>query len=136
VDDLGASLALRLGLAGDRALHRARDADVRDLDRRDLDAPRLGPLVDDLPEILVEPLALAEQRVEIRFAEHGAQRGPPDARHRAAVPLRETSGRVGSRTVASLSCCNFAAAQVPGNAQVILSYAAFTSWAAVGSRSW
>jgi hypothetical protein len=31
------------------------------------DTPRLGPLIDDLPEILVEPLALAEQRVEIRF---------------------------------------------------------------------
>src|SRR5437870_2826401 len=42
VDDLRAPLALGLGLAGDRALHAARDLDVLDLDGRHLDPPWLG----------------------------------------------------------------------------------------------
>ena len=52
--------------------------DVLDLDRRDLDAPGLGLLVDDLLQLDVEPLALGEQRVELGLAEHRAQRGLRD----------------------------------------------------------
>src|SRR5205085_9796352 len=48
VDDLGALLALGLGLARHRALHRLGQLDVLDLDGRDLDPPRLGLRVDDL----------------------------------------------------------------------------------------
>src|SRR5206468_4191887 len=46
VDDLRAPLTFRLGLAGHRTLHAARDLDVLHLDDRDLDAPRCGRLVD------------------------------------------------------------------------------------------
>src|SRR4051794_24478883 len=53
-------LALGLGLLGHRPLHRLRDADVADLDGGDLDPPRLGLLVDDLLQVLVELLALGE----------------------------------------------------------------------------
>src|SRR5204863_981615 len=65
VDDLGAPLALGLGLAGDRALHVLRDLNVLDLDRGDLDPPGLRLVVDDLLEVLVELLALAQERVQI-----------------------------------------------------------------------
>src|SRR6188508_3355545 len=39
-----------------------------------------GSLVDDLLQVLVEPLALGEQLIEIRLAEHRAQRGLGDLR--------------------------------------------------------
>jgi hypothetical protein len=58
VDDLGAPLALGLGLAGDRVLHPFRDLDVLDLDHRDLDPPRLGLGIDYLLQRFVEMLAL------------------------------------------------------------------------------
>ena len=79
-DDLGAPLALGLGLAGDRALHVGRQLDVLDLDRADLDAPGLGLLVDDLLELGVDPLALRQQGVELGLAEHRAQRRLGDLR--------------------------------------------------------
>ena len=53
-DDLGAPLALGLGLAGHRPLHLSGQLDVLDLDGRDLDAPGLGLLVDDLLQLVVE----------------------------------------------------------------------------------
>src|SRR6185312_7477044 len=87
VDDLRASLALGLRLARHRALHALRDPDVLDLDRRDLDAPRVGLLVDDLLQRLVEALALGEQHVEVGLAEHGAQRRLRDLRRRGPVAL-------------------------------------------------
>src|SRR6478736_5523736 len=49
-----APLALGLGLGGHRALHVLRDLDVLDLDRRHLDAPRTGLVVDHLLERVVE----------------------------------------------------------------------------------
>ena len=61
-------------------LHALRDLDVLDLDGRDLDAPWLGLVVDYLLKLLVEALAFGEQRVEIRLAEHRAQRGLSDLR--------------------------------------------------------
>ncbi len=80
VDDLGPPLALGLGLAGDRPLHLFGDLDVLDLDRGHLHAPGLGRLVDDLLQLLVEPLALGEQLVELGLAEHRAQRRLGDLR--------------------------------------------------------
>src|SRR5258705_266557 len=74
-DHLRAPLALRLGLAGHRALHLGRQVDGLDLDRRDLDAPGLGVQVENLLELLVDLLALREQVVEIQLAERAAQRG-------------------------------------------------------------
>ena len=86
-DDLRAPLALGLGLARHRALHRLRDLDVLDLDGRDLDSPRLGLLVDDALELVVEAVALGQQRVELGAAEHGAQRRLRDLRRREQVVL-------------------------------------------------
>ena len=65
VDDLGPLLALGLGLAGHRPLHRLRQLDVLDLDDADLDAPRLGLLVDDLLQLLVDLFPLGEQVVQV-----------------------------------------------------------------------
>ena len=86
-DDLRAPLALGLGLARHRPLHRLRDLDVLDLDRRDLDAPRLGLLVDDPLQLVVQAVALREQRVQLGAAEHGAQSRLGDLRRRQQVVL-------------------------------------------------
>src|SRR5215217_3780010 len=72
VDDLRPALALGLGLARHRSLHRLRYLDVLDLDRRHLDAPGLRLVVDDLLEIVVQAVALGEQLVELGAAEHRA----------------------------------------------------------------
>jgi hypothetical protein len=53
-DDLRAALALGLGLLGHRALHVLGKIHLLDLDRRYLDAPGLGALVDDALELLVD----------------------------------------------------------------------------------
>ena len=53
-DDLGALLALGLGLTGHRALHALGQLDVLELDDRDLHAPLLGLDVEDLADVLVD----------------------------------------------------------------------------------
>ena len=67
--------AFRLGLAGDRADHAVVEIDLLDLDGADLDAPRLGLLVEDLLQVGVQLVAFAEHLVERVLAEHRAQRG-------------------------------------------------------------
>ena len=64
---LGAADALGFRLLGDRPDHDLVQVDVLELDVRDLDAPGVRLLVDDLLEMLVEALALPEQVVEIAF---------------------------------------------------------------------
>ena len=51
VNDLGALLALGLGLPRHRALHVLRQIDVLDLDRRHLHAPGIGALIENLLEL-------------------------------------------------------------------------------------
>ena len=75
VDDLGAALALGLGLLGHGAQHVLRHVHLLDLDRDDLEAEGRGVAVDDDLDTLVEAVAMGEQFVEIDFAEDGAQRG-------------------------------------------------------------
>ena len=87
VNDLRALLALGLGLPRHRALHVGRQIDVLHLDRRHLDAPRLGVLVEDLLQLLVQPLALRQQVVELDLAEHAAQRRLRELRGRVEVVL-------------------------------------------------
>ena len=96
VDDLRAALALGLGLARHRVLHALGDLDVLDLDGRDLHAPGLGLVVDDLLQVLVEALALGQQRVELGLAEHRAQRRLRDLRGRGqhVLDLDDRPGRV------------------------------------------
>ena len=79
-DDLRPPLALRLSLPRHRPLHRLRDLHVLDLDGRHLYAPRLGLLVDDPLELVVQPLPLREQRVQLCAAEHRSQRRLGDLR--------------------------------------------------------
>ena len=93
VDDLRAALALGLGLPGDRVLHGLRDLDVLDLDRGHLDPPRLGLCVDHVLELLVEAVALGQERVEVGAAEHRAQRGLRDL-ERGAVEALDLGDRV------------------------------------------
>ena len=87
MDDLGALLALGLGLPRHGALHLLRQVDVLDLDHRHLDAPGIGVRVDDLLQRGVELLALRQQLVELRLAEHGAQRRLRQLRGRVQVVL-------------------------------------------------
>ncbi len=91
VDDLRAALALGLGLAGDRVLHPLGDLDVLDLDRRDLDPPRLGLRVDHVLERLVEMLALGQQRVEVGATQHRPQRRLRDLQRRGLRSSRPRS---------------------------------------------
>ena len=67
VDDLRALLALGLRLLRHRALHLERQVDVLHLDHRDLDAPRIGVLVEDLLQLLVQLVALGQQLVELAW---------------------------------------------------------------------
>ena len=75
VDDLGAARAFGLGLAGDRPDHALVEIDALDLDRRYLDPPRLGLLVEHVLDVGVELVALGQHAVEIVLAQHPAQRG-------------------------------------------------------------
>ncbi len=87
VNDLGALLALGLGLPGHRALHVGRQIDVLHFDRRHLDAPRVGVLIENLLQLLVQPLALRQQIVELDLPEHAAQRRLRELRRRVDVVL-------------------------------------------------
>ena len=87
VDQLGALLALGLGLLRHRALHLLGQVDLLHLDRAHLHAPRLGVLVDDLLELAVDLVALGEQLVELRLAAHAAQRGLRQLRGAVEVVL-------------------------------------------------
>ena len=87
VDDLRALLALGLRLLRHGALHLGRQVDLLHLDQRDLDAPGLRVLVDDLLEARVQLLALGEQLVERRLAEHAPQRRLRELRRRVEIVL-------------------------------------------------
>src|SRR5579864_9030718 len=75
IDDLGAALALGLGLAGDSAHHALVEVDALDLDIGDLDAPGLGLLVEHVLDSGIELVAFRQHFVEIVLAQHPAQRG-------------------------------------------------------------
>src|SRR6266849_10008363 len=85
VDDLRPLLPLGLGLLGHRSLHRAGQLHVLDLDARHLDAPRLGFVVDDLLQLLVDDVALRQQLVEGGLAQDRTKRGLRDLGRRVDV---------------------------------------------------
>src|SRR5713101_3645738 len=85
VDDLRPLLPLGLGLLGHRSLHRAGQLHVLDLDARHLDAPRLGFVVDDLLQRLVDDVALRQQLVEGGLAQDRTKRGLRDLGRRVDV---------------------------------------------------
>src|ERR1035437_6749817 len=75
VDDLGAALALSLGLLGHGAEHVLRHVDLLDLDGDDFDAEGRGVAVDDGLDALVELVAVGEDLVQFDLAEDGAKGG-------------------------------------------------------------
>ena len=74
-DHLRAPFALGLGLTGHCPLHQLGDLHVLDLDDGHLHTPRHRLLGDRAVEVLVEVRAVGQERVEVRAAHHGAQRG-------------------------------------------------------------
>lgn len=74
MDDLGTPVALGLGLTGHRAPHDLGQFDVFDLDEGHLDAPRVGDVVDDALQPLVDLVPVDQQLVEIDLTEDAAQR--------------------------------------------------------------
>jgi len=74
MDDLGPSLALGLGLLGDRPDHILRQVHLFHLDELDLDAPGVGVLVDDFLKPGIKFFALRKKLVEINLAERAAER--------------------------------------------------------------
>src|SRR5580693_7299693 len=75
IDDLGAALALGLGLTGDGADHALVEVDALELDIGDLDAPGFGLLVEHVLNAGIELVALGQHLVEIVLAQYPAQRG-------------------------------------------------------------
>src|ERR1035441_1399293 len=73
VDDLGAALALSLGLLGHGAEHVFRHVDLFDLDGDDFDAEGRRVAVNDGLDALVELVAVRENLVQFDFAEDGAE---------------------------------------------------------------
>ena len=57
------------------------------LDRRHLDAPRIGALVEDLLQLLVQTLALRQQVVQLHLAQHAPQRRLGELRRRVVEVL-------------------------------------------------
>ena len=68
MDDFRTLFPFGLGLARHRALHVLGQIDVFHLDRRHLDAPGLRVLIEDLLQLLIQPIALRQQVVERRLA--------------------------------------------------------------------
>ena len=87
VDDLGPAFALGLGLLGDSPDHVLRKIDMLHLDELDLDAPRVGVLVDDLLELGVELLPLRKEVVKIDLPEEAPERGLGELGGRVEVIL-------------------------------------------------
>jgi hypothetical protein len=74
-DDLPPALPLGLGLLGHGPLHLVGQVDVLDLHAHHLDAPRIGPLVDDDPDDLVDLLPLGEEFVQFGLPDDAPQGG-------------------------------------------------------------
>src|SRR5215210_965494 len=94
-DDLGAPLALALGLPRHRPLHLLRNLDVLDLDDADLDPPGVGLLVYYRLQLLVYLLAVNEQVVEVLLAQDAPERRLGDLARREHVVLDLDHGFVG-----------------------------------------
>ena len=87
MDDFGPAFALGLGLLGDGPDHVLRKIDMLHLDHLDLDAPRVGALVDDLLELGVELLPLRKEVVKTDLPEDAPERGLGELGSRVEVIL-------------------------------------------------
>src|SRR5690606_3217299 len=95
VDDLGAPLALGLGLAGNGAHHAFVQVDVLDLYVGNLDAPAIGLLVEYGLDVLIELLALGQHVVAVVLAQHGPQGGLRQLAGGVEIALDLDDGLVG-----------------------------------------
>ena len=95
VNDLGALLALGLGLPRHRALHVLRQIDVLHFDGRHLDPPGIGALIEDLLQLLIEVVPLRQQIIQIDLAQHAAQRRLRQLRRGVVVVLDFDDGLCG-----------------------------------------
>ena len=75
MNNFGAPLALGFGLARNGADHLIGQIHLLDLDHGYFHAPGSGVLIECGLELEVEFFALAEQLIQLHFAEHAAQRG-------------------------------------------------------------
>jgi hypothetical protein len=98
IDDLGAPLALGLGLARDGADHGLGNVDVLDLDVGHLDAPGIGLGIEDLLNVVVELVAFGQHLVQLVLAEHRAQRRLGKLAGRIHEVLDLDGGALGSTT--------------------------------------
>ena len=96
-DDLGALLALGLGLAGHRSLHALGQLDIAQLDDRDLDPPRLGLHIEDLADVLVDLVGLRQRLIQGVTPDHRSQRVCDLADRLLDVSIA-TTARTGSST--------------------------------------
>ena len=94
MNDLRALLALGLGLTRHGALHVGRQIHMFDFNRRHLDPPWVGVLVEDLLQLLIQPLALREQIVEVDLSQHAAQRGLGELRRGILKVFDDDNGLV------------------------------------------
>src|SRR5262245_55249557 len=85
MNDFRALLAFGFGLARHRALHVFRQVHALDLDERHLDAPRVGVLIEDVLQTLVQLFSLTQKIVEADLTEHGPQRGLRKLRCRVQI---------------------------------------------------
>src|SRR5208282_4685269 len=95
VDDLGAALAFRFGLAGNGALHVLRDVHLLQLHLGDFDAPGLGVLIEDVLELFVHFVAFGKDGVELELAANAAQGGLGELRGGVHVILGAREGQIG-----------------------------------------
>ena len=58
-----------------------------DLDGRDLDTPRLRMLVEDVLQLLIQPIALGEEVVELRLTQHAPERRLRELERRVLIVL-------------------------------------------------
>ena len=74
VDDFGAPQALGLGLLGDGADHLFVEVDVLEFNIGDFNAPRVGLIIEDLLDVLIEFFAFGQHLVQFMTADDRAQR--------------------------------------------------------------
>ncbi len=73
IDDLGPALSFCLSTLRHCALHFDGKVDVLDLDEVHLDTPRIRQVIDDPLQFLVEPVALAQNVIELDLGQHRPQ---------------------------------------------------------------
>src|ERR1700683_2915121 len=96
INDCDAAIALGVGVAGEGADHLIGEIHLLDLDHGYFHAPGSGVLIESGLKFHIELLALAEQLIELDFAEHAAQGGLGQLRSGVEIigDLNDRFGRI------------------------------------------